>query len=237
MSLTYHSCEQKDEEISAEDLAKETSEAADMLGDLQLQLEPSKLAEVETQAKRILTGLGFSDQSMQRPVSSLSGGWRIRTDLAAALLQDTDILALEEPTNFLDLLGIMWLQRHLTSVAESAAEPPTPILVSHDRDFIARCCTDLLLTQDQALTYFHGDLPTHEAAQAEKRTCLAKAKQAQDKQKEHIQQTVQRNMRDGKARDDQDKIRQATSRQKKLGDGRPPGARGQRQGAGAAASS
>ncbi|KAI0850475.1 P-loop containing nucleoside triphosphate hydrolase protein [Daldinia vernicosa] len=208
--------EQEDKDISPETLAKETSEAADMLADLQLQVEPSKLAETESKAKKILTGLGFTESRMAQRVSSLSGGWKMRTALAAALLQDTDILILDEPTNFLDLLGIIWLQRHLTALAESS-DPPTLILVSHDRDFIS-LCTDLLIIKDKDLTYFHGDLPAYEASRAEKKAYLTKMKEAQDKQKEHIQQTIRRNMREGKAKDDQNKIRQAKSRQKKLDD-------------------
>ncbi|KAI1657522.1 P-loop containing nucleoside triphosphate hydrolase protein [Daldinia decipiens] len=208
--------EQKDEDISPETVAKETSEAANMLADLQLQVEPSKLAETDSEAKKILTGLGFTESRMAQRVSSLSGGWKMRTALAAALLQDTDILILDEPTNFLDLLGIIWLQRHLTALAESS-DPPTLILVSHDRDFIS-LCTDLLIIKDKDLAYFHGDLPTYEASRAEKKAYLTKMKEAQDKQKEHIQQTIQRNMREGKAKDDQNKIRQAKSRQKKLDD-------------------
>ncbi|KAL7628112.1 hypothetical protein AAE478_002309 [Parahypoxylon ruwenzoriense] len=207
--------EQKDEEISPETLAKETSEAADMLADLQLQVEPSKIAETESRAKKILTGLGFTEEYMKRPVSSLSGGWKMRTALAAALLQDTDILILDEPTNFLDLLGIIWLQRHLTALAESA-DPPTLILVSHDRDFISLCTDLLLIGGDKDLAYFHGDLPTYESARAEKKLHLSKMKEAQDRQKDHIQQTIQRNLREGRSRDDQNRIRQAKSRQKKL---------------------
>ncbi|KAI1763467.1 P-loop containing nucleoside triphosphate hydrolase protein [Hypoxylon sp. FL1150] len=209
-------CEQKDEDISPDAQAKETSEAADMFVELQLQVEPSKVAEIESRAKKILTGLGFTEARIDQPVSSLSGGWKMRTTLAAALLQDTDILILDEPTNFLDLLGIIWLRRHLTAVAESA-DPPTLILVSHDRDFIS-LCTDLLIIKDKELTYFHGDLPMYESSRAEKKAYLTKMKEAQDKQKEHIQQTIQRNMRVGKAKDDQNKIRQAKSRQKKLDD-------------------
>ncbi|OTB05458.1 hypothetical protein M426DRAFT_260619 [Hypoxylon sp. CI-4A] len=206
--------EQKDDEISSETLARETSEAADMLADLQLQVEPEKLVETESKAKKILTGLGFTETRMAQTVSSLSGGWKMRTALAAALLQDTDILILDEPTNFLDLLGIVWLQRYLAAQADSP-NPPTLILVSHDRDFIS-LCTDLLIIKDKGLTYFHGDLPTHEASRAERRTHLTKMKEAQDRQKEHMQQTIQRNLREGKARDDQNKIRQAKSRRKKL---------------------
>lgn len=187
-----------------------------MLAELELQVEPSRIAEVESRAKKVLAGLGFSDSYMQEPVSSLSGGWKMRTALAASLLQETDILILDEPTNYLDLFGIMWLQQHLTTLAETT-DPPTLILVSHDRDFIS-LCTDLLIIKDKDLTYFHGDLPMYESSKAEKKTYLTKMKEAKDKQKEHIQQTIQKNMKDGKARDDQNKLRQAKSRQKKLDD-------------------
>lgn len=197
------------------------------------------MAEVESQAKRLLAGLGFSETAILKPVSSLSGGWRMRTALASALIQETDILILDEPTNFLDLLAILWLQRYLTTLGESA-DPPTLILVSHDRDFIS-LCTDLLIIRDKGIAYFHGDLPTYESTQAEKKIHLTKVKEAQDRQKDHIQQTsvslryslhfssrrgitdcqclsIQKNMREGKAKDDQNKIRQAKSRQKKLDD-------------------
>ncbi|KAI1855858.1 hypothetical protein JX265_012121 [Neoarthrinium moseri] len=190
---------QKNEEITSEVLAKETSDAADMLAELELQVEPSKLAEVESRAKKILTGLGFSDLYMEKEVSSLSGGWKMRTSLAAALLQDCDILILDEPTNFLDLFGIMWLQQHLTTLADTP-EPPTLVLVSHDRDFIS-LCTDLLIVKDKDLTYFHGDLPTYESSRAEKKVYLTKMKEAKEKQKEHIQQTIQKNMKEGKAKE------------------------------------
>lgn len=187
-----------------------------MLAELELQVEPSKIAEVESRAKKILTGLGFSDVYMQKPVASLSGGWRMRTALAASLLQDADILILDEPTNFLDLFGIMWLQLHLTTLAETS-DPPTLILVSHDRDF-SSVCTDLLIIKDKDLTYFHGDLPMYESSRAEKKLYLTKMKEAKDKQREHIQQTIAKSMKDGKAKDDQNMLRMAKSRQKKLDD-------------------
>ncbi|KAI1115257.1 ABC transporter [Nemania sp. NC0429] len=209
--------EQKDEEISPEAIARETSEAAEMLVGLQLSMEPSKIAEIESRAKKLLAGLGFSETAMLKPVSSLSGGWRMRTSLAVALLHEADILILDEPTNFLDLLGILWLQQYLTTLSEST-DPPTLILVSHDRAFMSLLCTDLLILKDKGITYFHGTLPTYESAQAEKKIHLVKLKEAQDRQKDHIQQTIQKNLREGKAKDDQNKIRQAKSRQRKLDD-------------------
>lgn len=188
-----------------------------MLADLQLQVEPSRMADIESRAKKILTGLGFTEAYMAKAAGSLSGGWRMRSALATALLQETDILILDEPTNFLDLLGIIWLQRHLESL-EDLPSPPTLILVSHDRDFASSVCTDLLILKDKDLTYFHGDLPSYESAQAEKKLHLTKMKEAQDKQKAHMQDSIRQNLAQGRKNDDQNKIRQAKSRQKRLDD-------------------
>ncbi|KAL2190158.1 P-loop containing nucleoside triphosphate hydrolase protein [Thermothelomyces heterothallicus CBS 203.75] len=209
--------EQPADEISAETLQAETQEAVDMLADLQLQVEPSRMAGIEWRAKKILSGLGFTDAYMAKQADSLSGGWRMRSALATALLQESDILILDEPTNFLDLLGIMWLQRFLQSLDDLPA-PPTLILVSHDRDFTSSVCTDLLILKDKDLAYFHGDLPTYEAAQAEKKQYLTKMKEAQDKQRAHMQESIRQNLAQGRKNDDQNKIRQAKSRQKRLDD-------------------
>lgn len=188
-----------------------------MLVDLELQLEPSKLADVESRAKKILAGLGFSEAYMSKAYVDLSGGWRMRTALAGALLQETDILILDEPTNFLDLLGIIWLQKYLQSL-EDNPDAPTLILVSHDRDFIS-LCTDLLIIKDKALTYFHGDLAMYETSTSEKRQYLTKMKDAKDKQKAHIQATIAKSVKEGKKKDDDNRLKQAKQRQKKL-DGR-----------------
>lgn len=214
--LTSIRINQSSEEITPDTLQAETQEAADMLADLQIQVEPSRIAQVETRAKSILTGLGFSEDRMGKPISSMSGGWHMRAALATALLQDADILILDEPTNFLDLLGIVWLQKYLQHVAEGD-KPPTVIIVSHDRDFIS-VCTDLMLLKEKQLTYFHGDLPTYESSQAERKLWLKKMKSAQAKQRAHMEKSIAQNMKAGKANDDQNKIRQAKSRQKKLDD-------------------
>ena len=208
--------EAADKDITLDALQIESQEAADTLSDLQHQIDPSRLARIEAKAKMILKGLGFSDERMEKQPNTMSGGWRMRISLATALLQEADILILDEPTNFLDLLGIIWLERHLKSL-EDTEKPPTLIVVSHDRDFIG-LCTDLLIIKDRQLTYFHGGLSEYEESQAERKLWLAKMKAAQDKQKSHIEKTIQQNMKAGKANDDQNKIRQAKSRQKKLDD-------------------
>ncbi|KAL6923649.1 hypothetical protein ACHAPO_007884 [Fusarium lateritium] len=206
--------QQSSGDISPETLQAETQEAVDMLADLQLQIDPTRVSEIESKAKKILTGLGFSETLIQKQISSLSGGWHMRASLATALVQETDILILDEPTNFLDLLGIIWLQRYLQGLQDDD-NPPTLILVSHDRDFTS-LCTDLLILKDKQLTYFHGDLPTYEESQSERKQWLTTMKEAQDKQKAHIEKSIAANMKAGKANDDANKLRQAKSRQKKL---------------------
>ncbi|KAH7165469.1 P-loop containing nucleoside triphosphate hydrolase protein [Dactylonectria macrodidyma] len=208
--------EQTNDDITPDILQAETQEAIDMLADLQIQVDPAHVADIESQAKKILTGLGFSEALMEKPIASLSGGWHMRASLATALLQETDILILDEPTNFLDLLGIIWLQRYLQGL-EDTERAPTLVLVSHDRDFIS-VCTDLIILKDKQLVSFHGDLPTYEASQSERKIWLTKMKEAQDKQKAHIEKSITANIKAGKANDDQNKLRQAKSRQKKLDD-------------------
>ncbi|KAG9259075.1 P-loop containing nucleoside triphosphate hydrolase protein [Emericellopsis atlantica] len=208
--------EQPGDEISSETLQAETQEAVDMLADLQLQIEPTRLLEVESRAKTILTGLGFTEARMDQPIASLSGGWHMRASLAACLLAETDILILDEPTNFLDMLGIIWLQRYIEAMADRP-DPPTLILVTHDRDF-NNLCTDLLILKDKDISYFHGTLPVYESSQAEKREHLLKMQAAQDKQRAHMEKSIAANKSAGKENNDQNKLRQAKSRQKKLDD-------------------
>jgi ATP-binding cassette subfamily F protein 3 len=101
-----------------------------------LQLLSSDTAEVR--AATILSGLQFSPEMQDAPIKSLSGGWRMRVALAAALQIEPDILMLDEPTNHLDLEAIVWLERYLMDY------PHTVIVVSHDRGFLNAICTDII---------------------------------------------------------------------------------------------
>ena len=87
----------------------------------------------EPRARKILKGLGFTDGMMDQPTSKLSGGWRMRVSLSAALFGDPDILLLDEPTNHLDLEAVLWLEKYLTTKFDG-----TLLLVSHDRHFLNR---------------------------------------------------------------------------------------------------
>jgi ATPase subunit of ABC transporter with duplicated ATPase domains len=213
--LTY-SLAQTDDEIDEDTLKDETHRAIELLAELQSQLEPTRISEIEVKARVILSGLGFPKDYLGRPVSTLSGGWRMRTDLANVLLQPSDILILDEPTNFLDLLGIIWLQKYLIQIPESRPNPPTVVLVSHDRDFINTVCQELIILRDQDLTYFRGNLTLYDSSMREKKLGLERMRDAQDKQKDHIQKTIQQNIKQGLAKGDDNKLRQAKSRQKKL---------------------
>jgi ATPase subunit of ABC transporter with duplicated ATPase domains len=209
---------QREDDIDEDTLKEETQAASDLLAELQSQLEPSRIAEIEVKARNILSGLGFPAAYLEKKVSTLSGGWRMRTSLAGCLLQPTDILILDEPTNFLDLLGIIWLQRYLLQLRDTGPNPPTVVLVSHDRDFINTICQELIILRDLELTYFRGDLNVYDASIREKKLYLGRMKDAKEKQKAHIQQTIQQNIKQGKAAGDDNKLRQAKSRQKKLDD-------------------
>src|SRR3546814_2197034 len=81
-------------------------------------------------AATLLHGLGFADEAMERPVASFSGGWRMRLNLARALMCRSDLLLLDEPTDHLDLDAVIWLQDWLISY------PGTLLVISHDRAFL-----------------------------------------------------------------------------------------------------
>lgn len=112
----------------------------------------------EAEAKRILSGLGFTTDMMQAATATLSGGWRMRTALARALFVQPHILLLDEPTNALDIYACVWLERYL---AEEMLET-TVLVVSHDREFLDNVCTDIIHFKSQNLRYHDGNYSTFE---------------------------------------------------------------------------
>jgi ATP-binding cassette subfamily F protein 3 len=100
----------------------------------------------QSRAATILSGLQFTPEMQMSPINSLSGGWRMRVALAAALLIEPDLLMLDEPTNHLDLEAVIWLETYLVEY------PHTVILVSHDRGFLNEICTDTIEFKHKKLT-------------------------------------------------------------------------------------
>ncbi|KAJ5114359.1 hypothetical protein NUU61_000118 [Penicillium alfredii] len=171
---------------------------------------------MEQQARRILIGLGFKEDALNKRVSTLSGGWRMRCMLASVLIQDPDIMILDEPTNFLDLLGVVWLENYLQQLRETSQT--TIVLVSHDRDFVNAVCEEIVILRDQKLSYFRGNLSAYEQDFEEQKIYWGRMKEAQERQIAHMEASIRDNMKIGKKTNDDNKLRQAKSRQKKVDD-------------------
>jgi len=198
-------------DIDAAKLSEETQATADMLSSVQASLELMDAAEAESRARIVLLGLGFKDDRIDKPMSELSGGWRTRCDLACALTQYADILLLDEPTNFLDLPSIIWLQGYIRNLKGT-----TVLITTHDRDFGDAVAEELIVLRKQVLETFRGNLSLYERERWKKAKWLTKMKDAQDKQKKHIEKTIAGNIKAAKDKGDDKKLKQAASRKKKL---------------------
>lgn len=129
-------------------------------------------------AAKLLNGLGFSQQEQQQPVKSFSGGWRMRLNLAQALMCRTDLLLLDEPTNHLDLETVLWLEQHLTGL------DTTQIIISHDRDFLNATTTQTVELTQQQLILYGGNYDFYQQERAQR---LTQQQAAYLKQQAHIQ--------------------------------------------------
>jgi len=195
--------------------AEDAQTALNMQSALQAELDVLPVRDMEAKAKGVLAGLGFTDTRLASKVSTLSGGWRMRCQLAAALLQTADVLILDEPTNFLDMLGMLWLQRYLEDLRDSAPDTAV-VIVSHDRDFVNATCDELMILREKQLVYFQGNLDSYEKSTRHEILRMTRMKEAQDRQIAHMNKTVANSIQQGKKTGDDNKLRQAKSRQKKL---------------------
>ncbi len=141
------------------------------------QLEEVDGYSAERRAERLLQGLGFDADAAGRPVRDFSGGWRIRLNLARALMTPSDMLLLDEPTNHLDLDATLWLQQWLQQY------PGTLLMISHDRDFIDATCGRILQIEHQQLQAYKGNYSDFERLRAER---LANQQASFEKQQRRI---------------------------------------------------
>lgn len=137
-------------------------------------------------AARLLRGLSFAPGAERRPVAELSGGWRMRLNIAQALMCRSDLLLLDEPTNHLDLDAVIWLQDWL------ADYPGTLLLVSHDRDFLDRLVDHVLHIENQAVTFSPGNYSAFERRRAEALVQQQAARRQQQRQIARIRAFVDR---------------------------------------------
>jgi ATP-binding cassette subfamily F protein 3 len=175
------------------------------LGELHARLDAIDGYTTESRAATLLHGLGFSQDQINNPVNSFSGGWRMRLNLAQALMCRSDLLLLDEPTNHLDLDAVIWLQSWLVQY------PGTLILISHDREFLDAVVEHIAHIEHSKLTLYSGNYSAFEKIRAERLAQQQSAHEKQQREKAHMQKYVDR------FRAQATKAKQAQSRLKALG--------------------
>ena len=159
-------------------------------GHLQSELH-DKLAAIDgytarSRAGRLMHGLGFNGEQEQLPVNSFSGGWRMRLNLAQALMCRSDLLLLDEPTNHLDLEAVYWLEDWLRNYQG------TLVLISHDRDFLDRVVNQIVHIEQQRLKMYSGNYSAFELARSEHLAHQQAAHNKQQREIAHIRSFVTR---------------------------------------------
>ncbi len=146
-------------------LLKESETATDpeRIGFIFERLEDISAYEAPAKAAIILSGLGFDEEAQQQPISSFSGGWRMRVALASALFIEPDLLLLDEPTNHLDFEAIIWLENYLNSY------PHTFIIISHDREILNNTVTHIMNIDECKLVMYKGTYDQFETMRAQKK--------------------------------------------------------------------
>ncbi|WP_122320973.1 ATP-binding cassette domain-containing protein [Pseudomonas amygdali] len=140
----------------------------------------------DARARKLLAGLGFTNEQMERQVGSFSGGWRMRLNLAQALMCPSDLLLLDEPTNHLDLDAILWLEDWLKSY------PGTLLLISHDRDFLDAVVDHIAHVEQRKITLYRGGYSAFERARAERLAQQQQAYEKQQAQRAHMEKYIAR---------------------------------------------
>jgi ATP-binding cassette subfamily F protein 3 len=186
-------------------LAKaEANHQGELIAELHQRLSDVDGYSAKARASELLNGLGFSQASMQQPVATFSGGWRVRLNLARALMCRSDLLLLDEPTNHLDLDAVIWLESWLQTYRG------TLFLISHDRDFLDAIVNHIAHIEQQTLTLYRGGYSDFERQRAEKLALQQAMFEKQQHKVAHLQSYIDR------FRVQATKARQAQSRIKAL---------------------
>ena len=157
--------------------AAEQADEGERIAHLHAELEHIGGYQANSRAASLLSGLGFRPADEHRPVSDFSGGWRMRLNLAQALMCRSDLLLLDEPTNHLDLDAVIWLEAWLRQYRG------TLLLISHDRDFLDSVCSHILHIEQCRATLYSGNYSAFERVRAEQ---LANQQAAYEKQQREI---------------------------------------------------
>jgi len=150
------------------------------------QLESLDGFTAEARAARLLHGLGFAEGSHRTPVQEFSGGWRMRLNLAQALMCPSEIMLLDEPTNHLDLPAILWLERWLKQYDGIL------MVASHDRDFLDAVCNIIIHIEHQQIRTYSGNYTAFESRRSAQLSQQAAMHKRQQKEMQHIQSYVDR---------------------------------------------
>ena len=142
------------------DRADEMEQILERFGEVQARFEELGGYALESKAREVLDGLGFSQEMMDGDVGALSGGWKMRVALARILLMRPDVMLLDEPSNHLDLESLIWLEQFLTGYDGAL------LMTSHDREFMNRIINKVIEIDGGTLTSFAGDYEFYEAQRA-----------------------------------------------------------------------
>jgi ATP-binding cassette subfamily F protein 3 len=156
------------------------------LADIYQRLNAIDADRAPARAAEILSGLGFSNDDLARPMAEFSGGWRMRVALAAALFAQPDLLLLDEPTNYLDLEGALWLEARLKKY------PNTALIVSHDREILNNSVDSIMHLSQGKLDLYSGGYNDFETRRAEKTRLQSATKAKQEAERAHLQKFIDR---------------------------------------------
>jgi len=190
--------------IEAALTSAEANHQGELIAELHHRLLDIECYSAKARAAELLSGLGFSQANLQQAVSSFSGGWRVRLNLARALMCRSDLLLLDEPTNHLDLDAVIWLEGWLQNYRG------TLLLISHDRDFLDAIVNHIAHIEQQTLTLYRGGYSDFERQRAEKLALQQAMFEKQQRKVTHLQSYIDR------FRVQATKARQAQSRIKAL---------------------